>query len=117
MEKGKDGEGSHLERPDHHRGVKDGVNYHEGSSQEDSSKLWVKILDGRQMGEEERQSLEEILGTGHVTSATPNTFIHSYKACPMVLEPTPARLAVSSPGLAPVPLPFLKASFPNRGQC
>lgn len=59
--------------------VKDGVNYHEGSSQEYSSKLWVKILGGRQM-DEEGQSLEEILGTGHVTSATPNTFIHSYKA-------------------------------------
>lgn len=37
---------SHLERPYHHRGVKDGVNYQEGSSQEDSSKLWVKILGG-----------------------------------------------------------------------
>lgn len=71
---------SHLERPYHHQGVKDGVNYHEGSSQEDSSKLWVKILGGRQMDEEEGQSLEEILGTGHVISATPNTFIHSYKA-------------------------------------
>lgn len=71
---------SHLERPYHHREVKDGVNYHEGSSQENSSKLWVKILGGRQMDEEEGQSLEEILCTGHVISATPNTFIHSHKA-------------------------------------
>lgn len=108
---------SHLERPYHHRGVKDGVNYHEGSSQEDSSKLWVKILGGRQMDEEEGQSLEEIIGTGHVISATPIPSSTPTRLCPMVLEPTPPRLAVSFPGLAPVPLPFLKASFPNRGQC
>lgn len=97
--------------------MEDGVNYHEGSSQEDSSKLWVKILGGRQMDEEERQSLEEILGTGQSSLPPPIPSSTPTRLCPMVLEPTPARLAVSFPGLAPVPLPFLKASFPNRGQC
>lgn len=57
-----------------------GLTIMRGSNQEDSSKSWVKILGGRQMDEEEGQSLEEILGTGHVISATPHTFIHSYNA-------------------------------------
>lgn len=71
---------SHLERPYRHRGVKDGVNYHEGSSQEDSSKLWVKSLGGRQMGQRERAAPGEKSRPWACHLTTPNTFIHCYRA-------------------------------------
>lgn len=60
-------------------------------------------------------SLEEIPGTGCVVAAAP-TPATPIKPCPTVLWLMLGRLALSFPGLVPILLAFLKASFPSRGR-